>query len=105
MGCCFSGWIALRVTLNPKLVPQRKESYTHKDRMIAVREILPVILLILLVLGGIYTGLTTPTEAAAIGVIGALGVAAWFRELSRESLRDAFLATVKTSTMIRNNFV
>jgi len=100
MGACFSGWIALRVILDPKLVPQRKESYTVMDRMIAVREILPVVLLIGLVLGGIYTGLTTPTEAAAIGVLGALGVAAWFRELSRESLRDAFLATVRTSTMI-----
>lgn len=100
MGACFSGWIALRVSLNPRLVPERAERYTAKDRMIAVRDILPVILLILLVLGGIYAGLTTPTEAAAIGVVGALGVALWCRELTFASLRDALLATVRTSTMI-----
>lgn len=97
---CFSGWIVLRVLLNPSLTPRYREFYTAADRMAAVRDILPVVALILLVLGGIYAGLTTPTEAAALGVLGALCVAAWFRELNWKNLSEAFLAAVKTSTMI-----
>ncbi len=62
--------------------------------------VLPVLLLILLVLGSIYRGVATPTEAAAIGVVGALALAAWNRELSPASFRESLLGAVRTTSMI-----
>lgn len=100
MAACFSCWIAVRTLLEPGLVPQRGEAYSWSHRLVAVRDLGPVAGLILLVLGGIYTGLATPTEAAALGVVGALAVAAWSRDLSWEGLRAALLATVRTTAMI-----
>ncbi len=100
MAACFSCWIVLRVLAKPELVPQRTEAYTWSHRLTALRDLGPVALLIALVLGSIYTGLTTPTEAAAMGVVGALGVAAWSRELSWQNLRAALVATVHTTAMI-----
>ncbi len=62
--------------------------------------VLPVLLLILLVLGSIYLGVATPTEAAAIGVAGALLLAALNRELSFSMFRESLLGAVRTTSMI-----
>ncbi|NJB67236.1 tripartite ATP-independent transporter DctM subunit [Desulfobaculum xiamenense] len=100
LACMYSLYIALRARLEPGCVPDRREEYTWADRIAALRDLGPVFLLILLVLGGIYAGLTTPTEAAAIGVVGALGLALYFRNLTLRNLRAALLSAVKTSAMI-----
>jgi C4-dicarboxylate transporter DctM subunit len=56
--------------------------------------------MIFTVLGTMYLGIASPSEAAAIGVLGALMVAAWQRTLNPRTLRDSFLGTVQTTCMI-----
>ncbi|BDC27106.1 Neu5Ac permease [Bordetella parapertussis] len=53
-----------------------------------------------LVVGSIYAGLATPTEAAALGVLGALILAAWFRRLTWTMLREAIEGTMRSTAMI-----
>jgi C4-dicarboxylate transporter DctM subunit len=62
--------------------------------------LLPVLFLILLVLGSIYLGVATPTEAAAIGVVGAFGLTALRGELSLALFRESLLGAVRTTSMI-----
>ncbi|WP_421847887.1 TRAP transporter large permease [Marinomonas sp.] len=69
-------------------------------RIKGLRKLLPVVGLIGFVLGSIYGGITTPTEAAAIGVAGALVLAALTGSLSRHSFMDSLLGAVKSSCMI-----
>jgi tripartite ATP-independent transporter DctM subunit len=59
-----------------------------------------VVLLIFAVIGSIYGGFATPTEAATMGVVGALILAAWSGSLTRASFADALMGAVRTSTMI-----
>jgi tripartite ATP-independent transporter DctM subunit len=68
--------------------------------MAALKDLVPVVSLIAVVLGGIYAGWTTPTEAAAIGVAGALVLAALMRNLTAKGLKEALFSSVRTSTMI-----
>ncbi|ACV67856.1 TRAP transporter large permease [Desulfohalobium retbaense] len=97
----YSLYIISQSLLHPEYVPEEQEaSYSWGQRLGLLREILPVFLLIALVLGGIYMGITTPTEAAAIGVVGALALALYFRNLTWESFKEACLAAVRTSAMI-----
>lgn len=100
LGGMYMAYIALQSLLHPHILPEARESYSWSERLASLKDLLPVFLLIGLVLGGIYAGWTTPTEAAAIGVLGALGIAAMFRNLSWETFKTALLAAVRTSTMI-----
>ncbi|WP_462327485.1 TRAP transporter large permease [Desulfobaculum sp.] len=96
----YSVYIVARAKMDPDAIPGEDETYTWADRFAALRDLVPVFGLIVLVLGGIYVGLTTPTEAAAIGVVGALGLALYFRNLTWTNLQQALLSAVKTSGMI-----
>jgi C4-dicarboxylate transporter, DctM subunit len=96
----YSLYIAIACLLRPEAVPASDERYTMRQRMVALKDLVPVVLLIVLVLGGIYAGLTTPTEAAAIGVLGALGLALVSGSLTRTALAESLLSTVKTTAMI-----
>ncbi len=97
---CYSLYIALRAILDPSLVPAAEERHTWAERLASAQDLAPVFLLIAVVLGGIYLGLTTPTEAAAIGVAGALLLGAAFRNLTWGALADALTASVRTTVMI-----
>jgi tripartite ATP-independent transporter DctM subunit len=81
-------------------VPKSEESFTTGQKLRALKDLVPVFALIIAVLGGIYAGLTTPTEAAAIGVAGSLVLALAFRNLTVANFKEALLAAVKTSAMI-----
>ena len=96
----YSLYIAVACLLRPEAVPASDERYSMRQRMVALKDLLPVVLLIVLVLGGIYAGLTTPTEAAAIGVLGALGLALASGSLTRTAMAESLLSTVKTTAMI-----
>ncbi|SKA73673.1 TRAP transporter, DctM subunit [Desulfobaculum bizertense DSM 18034] len=96
----YSVYIMGYSALRPGSLPQVEEEYTWEDRLIALKDLLPVFALIVLVLGGIYAGITTPTEAAAIGVVGSLGLAAMYKNLTLGNLKEAFLSAVKTTGMI-----
>ncbi|MEG1681345.1 MAG: TRAP transporter large permease subunit, partial [Stenotrophomonas sp.] len=60
----------------------------------------PPLAIFLLVVGSIYAGLATPTEAAALGVMGALILAAWFRKLTWTMLRESIEGTMRSTAMI-----
>lgn len=66
----------------------------------ALPHLLPIILLIVFVLGSIYTGWATPSEAVAVGVLGAFIIALFARTLNRKVLKEIIMGSVKTSTMI-----
>ncbi len=69
-------------------------------RIRTLPDLLPPIFLFVAVVGSIYAGVATPTEAASIGVVFALIIAAWRRSLSFQMLREAFEGTMRTSAMI-----
>jgi len=93
-------YIAIRGILNPEITPSQSVSYGWKDRLGSLPQILPVVILMLCVLGTIYTGWTTPTEAAAIGVGGALLIGLISRTLSWESFRESLMGAIRTTCMM-----
>ncbi|ROR03003.1 TRAP transporter large permease [Desulfosoma caldarium] len=96
----YSFYIALRAIVTPDIVPSQEESFTWAQRFRSLRDLAPVLFLIAVVLGGIYLGYTTPTEAAAIGVLGAFVLGVLFRTMSWSIFKDALWSAVRTSTMI-----
>ncbi len=73
---------------------------TWGERFAALLQLLPVIALIGAVMGAIYTGIATATEAAVLGVVGALVMSAAQRSLSWESFKESLLGATRTSSMI-----
>ncbi|MDP7400193.1 MAG: TRAP transporter large permease subunit, partial [Lentisphaeria bacterium] len=70
------------------------------ERIRVLPDLLPPVLLFMAVVGSIYAGVATPTEAASIGVVFALIIAAWNKALSVEMLKLAFEGTMRSSSMI-----
>ncbi len=100
---CFMGWIMLHTALKPELIPASERKVrvaTAAEFLTSVRELGPAVFLILCVLGSMYGGLATPSEAAAVGVLGALVVAGIQRELSRAALKAIAVGSVQTCAMI-----
>ncbi|GGB81806.1 membrane protein [Marinobacterium zhoushanense] len=77
-----------------------KRRHTWSERFKGLIELLPVLSLFIIVVGSIYAGWATPTEAAAIGVAGALLLAALYRTLTIDMLIEAIEGTMKTTGMI-----
>ncbi|MEO0729513.1 MAG: TRAP transporter large permease [Pseudomonadota bacterium] len=77
-----------------------KLSTTWRERIACLPDLLPPILLFGVVVGSIYAGIATPTEAASVGVVFALLLALWTRSLSIQMLREAFEGTMRTTAMI-----
>ena len=96
----FSAYILIRCLITPALAPRGEDRYTWKDRVQALPAIAPVVILVLFVLGSIYMGWSTPTEAGAIGVLGAFFFAALTRSLTWDVFKVSLMGTVKTSCMI-----
>ena len=97
----FMGFTMIWGMMHKDELPQTtRESASLRVRIKALKQLLPVMGLIGFVLGSIYGGLTTPTEAAAIGVTGALVIAALTGSLNMASFMDSLLGAVKSSCMI-----
>jgi tripartite ATP-independent transporter DctM subunit len=96
----FMGYTAIWSLINADKMPPPEPSVGLRQMLYGTRHLLPVALLIMFVVGSIYGGIATPTEAAAIGVIGALILAALSRTLNWETFRDGIMAAVRTSCMI-----
>jgi C4-dicarboxylate transporter, DctM subunit len=95
----FSLTVLIICLLRPELGGRR----THADwaaRIRALPDLVPPLVIFLAVIGSIYAGLATATESAALGVIAALGVAAWHRRLTVRMLLLAFEGTMRTTAMI-----
>ncbi|MEO1719594.1 MAG: TRAP transporter large permease [Pseudomonadota bacterium] len=71
-----------------------------RERIACLPDLLPPIMLFAVVVGSIYAGIATPTEAASVGVVFALLLAAWTRTLSLTMLKEAFEGTMRTTAMI-----
>lgn len=71
-----------------------------RDRIKALPDLLPPLVLFIVVVGSIYAGLATPTEAASIGVVCAIGIAAWFKALNGAMLIEAFESTMRSTAMV-----
>jgi len=69
-------------------------------RIRSLPDLIPPLLLFIVVVGSIYAGVATPTEAASVGVVFALMLAAWTRTLTFAMLRSAFEGTMRTTAMI-----
>ena len=95
----YSGYIMLRAITNPSIAPRGQSGYTRADRVGAISNLLPIISLMLFVLGGLYTGLATPSEAAALGVVGALLLAVFTRQLKWTVVKAALIGTINITTM------
>ena len=96
----FMGYVAVMSKLSKNFNPDPEPVMTFKEKVNNSRFLLPVILLILLVIGSMYTGYATATEAAAFGVIGALVLAASQRSLSWNSFVESLMGATRTSAMI-----
>jgi tripartite ATP-independent transporter DctM subunit len=88
--------IVIRVKLNPALAPSVTEEVSWPERCAALKGALPVMLLILGVLGGLFGGFFTATQAGAVGALLSLGVAAVHRRLSFMVLKSAVIDTLAT---------
>ncbi len=101
----YMAYIAIRCLLRPKDGPaMTKDERTAMPVRVrlskAVEGVIPPVLLIFCVLGAIFFGIATPTEAAAIGAFVALLIGLMYREVSWVKLRAAFIGTLKTTSMV-----
>ncbi|MCS6811471.1 MAG: TRAP transporter large permease subunit [Tepidimonas sp.] len=100
LAALFMGYVVVWSLLHPQAIPPEHERPSLAAKLRASRHLLPVLLLIGGVLGTIYTGIATATEAAAVGVVGALLIAAAQGALSWATLRDSLLGAVRMYCMI-----
>ncbi len=100
LAALFSGYIIVWSLLNPDKIPLSTEQYTLRQRLYESRHLLPVVGLISAVLGSIYTGIATATEAAAVGVVGAFVLSALQGSLSRATFAQALMGATRLYCMI-----
>ena len=96
----YSSYIIYRGIRNPAIAPRTQESYSWRERLVGLKDLAPTLILILMVLGSIYGGVATPTEAAALGVLGATVFAFLNRQMNLKILFDCLVGAVKTNAMI-----
>ena len=96
----FMGYIVVLSKVSKTYRPKPEPEMTFGERVRNSRFLVPVILLIFLVIGSMYLGFATATEAAAFGVIGSLILAAAQRSLTWESFTQSLLGATRTSAMI-----
>jgi tripartite ATP-independent transporter DctM subunit len=96
----FSGYIMLWALRYPDQVPAADGQFTLWQKLAASRSLIPVVSLIIAVLGSIYAGIATATEAAAVGVVGSLVISALQGSLNWASFRDALMGATRLYCMI-----
>ncbi|MBA7588828.1 C4-dicarboxylate TRAP transporter large permease protein DctM [subsurface metagenome] len=102
--------IIIRVKLNPNLAPIKdKEAYTFKQKILSIKNIFPIGIIIVFVLGGIYSGILTVTEGAATGCLLTFFIgcikSGWNKMNLRESLVDSAKTTVMVFFIIIGSFI
>jgi tripartite ATP-independent transporter DctM subunit len=96
----YCAYIVYRGIRNPEIAPSLQQSYSWKERFTSSKDLAPTFILIMLVLGSIYAGIATPTEAAALGAFGATIFAFLNRRMSFKTLFECLVGAVKTNAMI-----
>ncbi len=108
LGCMIPGilltlffilYITIKCFFNPGLAPPARDRFSWRDKFLALRALIAPLLLVITVLGSLYTGMCTPTESAGIGAVGSLICAAVYGKLTWKNLRQALLSTLLISSM------
>ncbi|MDR6538087.1 TRAP transporter large permease subunit [Variovorax soli] len=100
LAALFSGYIAVWAMLNPQRVPPPDPPMAFTQKLRQSLSLIPVAVLILAVLGSIYAGIATATEAAGVGVVGALVISAAQGSLNWQTFRDSLLGATRLYCMM-----
>ena len=96
----FMLYVIIWSTINRKEMPTFTDKFSFTEKIKGSRQLLPVIILIAAVIGSIYTGIATATEAASLGVVGALVLSFFQKTLNKETFKLSLMGATKTSCMI-----
>ena len=96
----FMTYVMIWSLINKKSMPTFKQDFSLMEKVRKSGKLIPVILLIVSVIGSIYTGIATATEAASLGVVGALILSYFQKSLSLRTFKESLLGATKTSCMI-----
>ena len=96
----FMSYVIIWSLINKKDMPKILEKFSFLEKIKRSKQLLPVILLIFAVIGSIYTGIATATEAASLGVLGALILSYFQKSLTVDTFKSSLLGATKTSCMI-----
>ena len=96
----FSAYIAVWSLMNPTLIPPADAPMTLKQKLHESRNLIPVVILIAAVLGSIYSGIATATEAAGLGVLGSLILSVVQGSMSWATFRDSLMGGTRLYCMI-----
>lgn len=95
----FMIYIGFRAVKNPRLAP-KEEAFSLKDMALSSKDLWPLFVLLIVVLGGIFGGIMTPTEAAAVGTATSLVIALILRRFSWTLLRSSLASSLETTCMV-----
>ena len=95
----YSGYIGARATADSALAPRGVERFSSADRLRGLLDLLPVTMLIVVVLGSLYSGIATPSEAAAVGFLGAFLLVLLTGQLTWRIFTQSVAGTIKITTM------
>ena len=96
----FSGYVGIRALVNPAIFPKEEQRYSLIEKLRASRRLIPVLVLITCVIGSIYLGIASPTDAAAVGVVFSCILAWTTGSLSIKMLKESLMGATITSCMI-----
>ncbi|MEO3388609.1 TRAP transporter large permease subunit [Mesorhizobium sp. CAU 1741] len=96
----YSGYIMIRALMDPSIAPSDNVRHGLRDYLVALLNLSPILILMVIVLGSIYTGIATPSEAAAVGVAAALVIALFMRQMTPRLFVETLLGAVRTSCMV-----
>jgi len=99
LAALFMGVIAVWSVLDPRIAGPRGALAPWPERRKRLLDLLPPLAIFIVVMGSIYGGFATPTEAAAVGALAAVGLVAGYGQLNWSLMRDAMIATVTTTAM------
>ena len=100
LAALFSGYLMVWALMHPGQIPVPERRMSLGEKLHESRHLIPVVLLIAAVLGSIYTGLATATEAAAVGVVGSLLLSAVQGSLSWDTFKTALMGATRLYCMI-----
>lgn len=100
MAALYSGYIAIVALLRPETAPRYEGEINLNTLAWGAVQLLPIMILMFIVLGSIYSGIATPSEAAAVGVAGAIVITVVTGQFSLMLMRDSLMNTIRVSAMI-----
>ena len=100
LAAMFTAYVAIRAMTLKDYAPAAEAPVSLGEKLYGLRRLIPVVLLLVVVIGSMFAGIATATEAAATGVLGALVLAWWQGTLSRETFMASLMSATRSSSMI-----